>query len=356
MKKDFFKYIEGLIFLLIFIGLIMWKLNKSYSYLAVFSLGKFFYLALIYSFARVFIAFVQNKMLKYILRTRLNALVLLILLIENVTVIFTIENYGYQDFFVTGLEKYNSGALFVSFFGRLYDYIPKNGMLSLLGILISYLFIYVTGKIIGYINRIIEKRKNGEYYRNKEFKKSVKEREKLEKLERKTKKRKEKLLETEEESLNSSEEDFIVDIKKEFKTMLHHKDEEEKNIIDEKRKKIQEDIRERHELKRTHKENNVNEETQITFLKEENLNGKLFEEEKENISMKNFEQKTLITYPIEHVELSKVLGVSLEKLARAIELIHKEGIKGSVILEKELKISSDEAERIYARVKKLKEY
>ena len=58
----------------------------------------------------------------------------------------------------------------------------------------------------------------------------------------------------------------------------------------------------------------------------------------------------------EHVELAKTLGISIEKLSKAIELIHKIGIKGSGILERELNLSSDDAERVYIKVKKMREY
>ena len=54
------------------------------------------------------------------------------------------------------------------------------------------------------------------------------------------------------------------------------------------------------------------------------------------------------------MELSKALEVSIEKIQRAVELIHKEGIKGFGILEKELQVDSEQAERIYHRVKKIK--
>jgi hypothetical protein len=48
MKKVFLKYIESLIFLSIFSVLIMLKLNNENSYLLDFSMGKFFYLFLLY--------------------------------------------------------------------------------------------------------------------------------------------------------------------------------------------------------------------------------------------------------------------------------------------------------------------
>ena len=87
MKKVFLKYIESLIFLSIFSVLIMLKLNNENSYLLDFSMGKFFYLILLYFLLRTFIALEQNKMLKEILRTRLNAFVILALLVENLIII-----------------------------------------------------------------------------------------------------------------------------------------------------------------------------------------------------------------------------------------------------------------------------
>ena len=66
--------------------------------------------------------------------------------------------------------------------------------------------------------------------------------------------------------------------------------------------------------------------------------------------------KKNLFYTNEVHELSKALEVSIEKIQRAVELIHKEGVKGFGILEKELQVDSEQAERIYHRVKKLKEY
>ena len=161
--------------------------------------------------------------------------------------------------------------------------------------------------------------------------------------------------------MNSEEGDFLEDIKKEFQTILHSKDKSDpkyKESEEEKRKRIKEEIILRHEQKKGHREDFGQEEkAEITFVKEDFFEEqKLFEEEeKEKNSMKNYEQKNLF-YPNEVHELSKALEVSIEKIQRAVELIHKEGIKGFGILEKELQVDSEMAERIYHRVKKLKEY
>ena len=357
MKKVFLKYIESSIFFLIFSILIMLKLNKDNSYLVDFTLGKFFYLFLLYFLLRTFIAFEQNKMLKEILKTRLNGFVILALLIENLIIILNMKEYTYGEFFLLGIEKFKSGGLFVSLFGKLYTIIPKTGMISILSVSIAFLFLYVFGKVIGFVNREIERRKSGEYSINQERKKEEKERLKRVKKEEKRIKKREKDLEGIAKGVNaqSNEEDFMVDIKKEFHTMLQGKARTESlSVEEERRRRVQEDIRERHEKNRENKE----EKTEIIFLKEENLiDGKLFSENKEEgFSLKNYEQKNLFTYPNEHLELAKSLGISIEKLAKAIELVHKIGIKGSGILERELHLNSDEAERVYIKVKKMREY
>ena len=356
MKKVFLKYIESLIFLSILSVLIMLKLNNENSYLLDFSMGKFFYLFLLYFLLRTFIALEQNKMLKEILRTRLNAFVILALLIENLIIILNMKEYTYNEFFLLGIEKFKSGGLFVSLFGKWYTIIPKTGMITILSVSIAFLFLYVFGKVIGFINREIEKKKSGEYALGKERRREEKARLKRAKKEEKIiRKRDKDLDDIIDRNTPNKEEDFMVDIKKEFHTMLQGKSRtEELSVEDERRKRVQEDIRERHEKNRESKE----EKTEIIFLKEENLiDGKLFSDKKdENISLKNYEQKNLFSYPSEHIELAKNLGISIEKLAKAIELIHKAGVKGSGILERELNLSNDEAERVYIKVKKMREY
>lgn len=345
MKKVLFKYIESLIFLLVFAGMLMLKLDKENSYLVEFSFGKFFYLFLVYFLLRIFIALEQNKILKDILRTRLNAFVILALLVENLIIIFNMKQYTYEEFFLLGMEKFKSGGLFVSLFGKLYKLIPKTVMLSILSISIAFLFLYVFGKVIGFINREISKRKSGEYALNREKRKEEKERLKRAKREEKIIQKREKKLDglNNENNIQNNEEDFMVDIKKEFHTMLQGKSRAEARSLspeEERRKRVQDDIRERHEKNRENKEDK----TEIIFLKEESF------------SLKNYEQKNLFTYPNEHIELARTLGISIEKLSKAIELIHKVGIKGSGILERELNLNSDDAERVYIKVKKMREY
>ena len=357
MKKIFLKYIESFFFFLIFSILIMLKLNKENSYLVDFTLGRFFYLVLIYFLLRIFIAFEQNRILKEILRTRLNGFVLLALFAENLIIILNMKEYSYNEFFLLGIEKFKAGGLFVSLFGKLYTIIPKTAMISILSVFIVFLFLYVFGKVIGFINREIGKRKSGEYALEKERKKEEKIKLKRMKKEERRIRKKEKDLEevTEEGNVQSSEEDFMVDIKKEFHSMLQGKARNEAlSIEEERRRRVQEDIRERHEKNRENKE----EKTEIIFLKEESLiDGKLFSEKNdESFSLKNYEQKNLFTYPREHLEIAKNLGISIEKLAKAIELVHKVGIKGSGILERELHLNSDDAERVYIKVKKMREY
>lgn len=365
MKKNYIKFIESFLFLLIFGILIKFKFDEQSKYFVDVSLGNFFYIAIIYFLIKVFIPFVQNKTLKEIFRTRLNGFIMLILLVQNLIVLLNMKEYSYEEFFLLSLEKYKTGGLFVSLFGKIYNFIPKNAMLGILIVLIIYFSLYVFGKLIGFIGREKEKRKNEDFYLNKQKNKEEKIRLKKAKLEeKKIKKREEKFESIEKEEIVPSylneQGDFLVDIKKEFQTILNNKeknDSKEKNIDDEKRKKIQDEIRKRHELKREYKENEEEEKTQIVFVKDESyIQEKIFKDnDKEEISLKNYEQKNLF-YPHEHIELAKVLGIHIEKLQKAIELIHKDGIKGSGILEKELNVESDEAERIYQRVKKLKEY
>lgn len=359
MRKVLFKYIESLIFLLVFAGMLILKLDSENSYLIEFSFGKFFYLFLVYFLLRIFIALEQNKILKDILRTRLNAFVILTLLVENLIIILNMKQYTYEEFFLLGMEKFKSGGLFVSLFGKLYGMIPKTVMLSILGISIAFLFLYVFGKVIGFINREVSKRKSGEYALNREKRKEEKQRLKRAKKEEKIIQKRERKLDgiDSENSNQNNEEDFMVDIKKEFHTMLQGKSRAEARNLsmeEERRRRVQDDIRERHEKNRENKEDK----TEIIFLKEESLiDGKLFPDKKEeSFSLKNYEQKNLFTYPNEHVELAKTLGISIEKLSKAIELIHKIGIKGSGILERELNLSSDDAERVYIKVKKMREY
>ena len=56
---------------------------------------------------------------------------------------------------------------------------------------------------------------------------------------------------------------------------------------------------------------------------------------------------------VDYYQLTKIKGI---KQAKAIELIQKAGVKGSGILVRELKLSNDEAERVYIKVKKMREY
>jgi len=86
------------------------------------------------------------------------------------------KEYTYNEFFLLGIEKFKSGGLFVSLFGKLYTIIPKTGMITILSVSIAFLFLYVFGKVIGFINREIERRKSGEYSINQERKKEEKER------------------------------------------------------------------------------------------------------------------------------------------------------------------------------------
>jgi len=365
MKKNYFKYIESLIFLFMFIFLLKLKIVESTSYLIDFSLGNFFFLFVIYFFLRVFIPFVQNKMLKDILRSRLNSFLLLVLLIVNVIVCLNIEEYSYESFFLYSIEKFKTGGLFVSLFGKLYGLISKNLMLSLSGFLIFILVLYTFGKIIGFVVREREKRKSGEYYINKQRQKEEKDRiNKAKKEEKKIKKREEVLESIEKEEIVpdylEGQGDFLVDIKKEFQTILSSKDRHDnrdKNIDDEKRKKIQDEIRKRHELKKSNREENEDEEkTEIIFIKNDEFSGETSTKEESLKTPQNNHEKPQRFYPNELIELSNYLEISIEKLQKAIELVHKDGIKGSAILERELRVGSDEAERIYLKVKRLKEY
>jgi len=365
MKKNYFKYIESLLFVFAFVFLIKLKIGESTAYLIDFSLGNFFFLFEIYFFLRIFIPFVQNKILKDILRSRLNSFLVLVLLVINVIITLNIDEYSYENFFIFSIEKFKTGGLFVSLFGKLYELISKNLMLGVSGSLIFFLVLYTFGKIIGFIIREREKRKSGEYYLNKQRQKEEKIRiNKAKKEEKKIKKREEVLENIEKEEIVpdylEGQGDFLVDIKKEFQTILNSKDRHEnrdKSIDEEKRKKIQDEIRKRHEQKKINREENEDEEkTEIIFIKDnEYSQGVLFQEENVKMPQKNHE-KPQSFYPNELIELSNSLEISVEKLQRAIELVHKDGIKGSAILERELRVGNDEAERIYSRVKRLKEY
>lgn len=367
MKKNYIKYIESILFLLIFGVLIKLKLSEQNKYLIDFSLGNFFYLTILYLFLRVFIPFVQNKVLREIVKTRLNGFIMLVLFVQNLLIVLDMKEYNYKEFFLLALEKYKTGGLFVSLFGKLYNFIPQKAMVGILVTLIIYFVLYVFGKVIGFIGREKEKRKSGEFYFNKQRKKEEKEIMKKTKYEeKKMKKREEELEMIKNDGIDSNylegQGDFLVDIKKEFQTILNHRDRsdiKEKSMDDEKRKKIQDEIRKRQELKKVYKENEEEEEkTQIVFMKDETfVQEKIFEDNSTNEepSLKNYEQKNLF-YSDEHMELAKTLKISLELLQKAIELVHKEGVKGSGFLQKELNVDSDEAERIYQRVKRLKEY
>ncbi len=357
MKKNYYKYIEALFFLITFILLIKYRISESSGYLIKFSLGNFFYLALIYLFLRIFIPFVSNKILKEIFRSRLNAFVLFCLLVQNLIVAINLKEHSYEEFFVTALEKFNAGGIFVSLFGKIYSLLPSEVYYSILGVALFLNFIYTFGKVFGFVARERQKRKSGEYALNKQRKIEEKARLKRARLEEKKIKKRGKDMEfVDKNSLDSdvTEGDFLVDIKNEFHTILNSK---EKDADSERRKKIKEDIIKRHEENKGYREE-VGEEdkAEITFVKEENFEEqRLFKEETQNDTMKNYEQKNLF-YTNEVHELSKALEVSIEKIQRAVELIHKEGIKGFGILEKELQVDSEQAERIYHRVKKLKEY
>ena len=359
MKKNYIKYIESLLFLFATVFLIKSKLSENTGYLIDFSLGSFFYLFVLYFFLRVFIPFVQNKILRDILRTRINSFIILALLVVHTIILLNLGQHDYETFFVVSIEKFNTGGLFVSLFGKLYGIMTKNLMLGLSGVSIFFLVLYTFGKVIGFAIRAKEKRKSGEYYLEKQRNKEEKERiKRAKKEEKKIKKRDEVLENIEKEEIIpdylENQGDFLVDIKKEFHTILHSKDRNdnrEKNIDDEKRKKIQDEIRKRHELKKISREENEEEDkTEILFVKEEDSI-----ETKESASMRNHEHKPSFL-PNELFELSNSLEIPIEKIQKAVELIHKDGVKGFGILEKELRVSSDDAERIYLRVKRLKEY
>lgn len=357
MKKNYYKYIEALFFLISFILLLKYRMDESTGYLIKFSLGNFFYLSLIYLFLRIFIPFVSNKILKEIFRSRLNAFVLFCLLVQNLIVALNLKEHSYEEFFVTALEKFNTGGIFVSLFGKIYSLFSSKVYYSILGLVLFLNFIYTFGKIFGFVAREREKRKSGEYALNKQRKIEEKARLKRAKLEEKKIKRRGKDIEfVDKDNLMSetSEGDFLVDIKNEFHTILNSK---EKDVDSERRRKIKEEIIKRHEENKGHREETGEEEkAEIIFVKEEKFEEqRLFREELKNETMKNYEQKNLF-YTNEVHELSKALEVSIEKIQRAVELIHKEGIKGFGILEKELQVDSEQAERIYHRVKKLKEY
>lgn len=357
MKKNYYKYIEALFFLILFVLLLKYRITENTGYLVQFSLGNFFYLAIIYLFLRVFIPFVSNKILKEILRSRLNSFIIFILLIQNLIIALNLKEHSYEEFFVTALEKFDTGGIFVSLFGKVYSLLSIKVYYSILGTLLFLNFIYTFGKVFGFIAREREKRKSGEYALNKQRKIEEKARLKRAKLEEKRiKKRGKDIAFANKDDLvfDSSEGDFLVDIKNEIHTILSSK---EKDIDGERRRKIKEEIIKRHEENKGHREELGEEEkAEIIFVKEEVLeNQKLFREEAPNDNMKNYEQKNLF-YPNEVYELSKALEISIDKIQRAVELVHKEGIKGFGILEKELEVNSDEAERIYHRVKKLKEY
>lgn len=266
--------------------------------------------------------------------------IILALLIENIIITLNMKEYTYESFFVTGLEKFHSGGLFVSLFGKLYTIIPKNVMLSILIFMSAFLFLYVFGKIIGFLNRVAENKKNSQYALNKAKSKEEKIKIKQAKKEKKGKK------EETEEVITEIQEDFMVDIKKEFHSILQGKSRQEARFSpeDERRRRIQEGIRERHEQRKNENE----EKTEIVFLKENDL-------KTEETRINSLEQKKLSSYPNEYVQLAKSLEISVEKLEKAIELVHKFGVRGSGSLAKELNLNSDDAERVYIKVKRLKE-
>lgn len=350
MKKNYIKYIESMGFLLLLIILVKSAFFSENGYLIEFSLGNFIYLFIIYLFLRIFIPFVQNKTLGDIFRSRLNSLVVLLLIVVNLIIAITLNDYSYSSFFIYSLETLKTGGLFVSIFGKLYTLLSKNALISISAIIIFFLFLYTFGKIIGFIAREREKRKSGEYYinkqRNKEEKIRLKKANKEEKRIRKTEKELEGI-EKEEIIPDYLEDqgDFLVDIKKEFQTIMHkEKDSRNNPMDDDKRRKIKEEIRKRYELKKEIKDSQEEEEkTKIFFVKEENE----YIEEKE-------EKAT--TYPNEIIDLSNSLDIPINKLLKAIDLVHRQGVKGFAILEKELQVDSDDAERIYMKVKKMKEY
>lgn len=350
MKKNYLKYIESMTFLLLLIILVKSAFFSANGYLIEFSLGNFIYLFIIYLFLRVFIPFVQNKILGDIFRSRLNSLILLLIITINLIIALTINEYNYSSFFVYSLEKLKTGGIFVSLFGKLYTILSKNALITTSGILILFLFLYTFGKIIGFLAREREKRKSGEYYLNKQ-------REKEEKIRLKKANKEEKRIRKTEKELEGIEKeeiipdyledqgDFLVDIKKEFHTMMHKEKDSKNNIMDDdKRKKIQEEIRKRYELKKEIKELQEDEDkTKIVFVKEEN----------EQLDVK---EQRVTSYPNEIIELSNSLNISINKLLKAIDLVHRQGVKGFAVLQKELEVDSDDAERIYMKVKKMKEY
>lgn len=383
MEKNILKYIEAIfwgLILSIFVGL---KINKDYGYLVNFTLGKFFYLFLLYFLIKIFVSFVENKALKEIFRTRLNASIIFMALLENLFIILSMKEYNYQDFFVTAIEKFHSGAFFVSLFSKLYKFVPKALMLTMLAVLLSFLTLYVFGKLIGFFIKVIKRYKNGTYRVLKEKKKADKERIKAAKLEEKEIKKRNKIrnkIEKEEivPSYEEEQGDFLIDIKKEFKTIFHAKDKnenKEKTIDEEQRKRIHDEMIKRQELRKTNRVNagptEDEDETEITFIRateeiHENVENEntykeqqLFEnnnKEEEQTVLKNYKQQNLVYSTSEQEELAKTLAVPVSYVLRAFELIHTNGLKDSSVLVKEFGVDSDEAERIYTRVKKLKEY
>ena len=322
MKKVYFKYIESLIFIVIFVGLIYFKINNQTEYLIDFNFGILYYLFLLIVTARVLISFIDNKKLKYIFKSRLVGVIIFVYLIANLMIILTMKEYSYTQFLLLSLEKYKFGAIFASIFGKLYEIMPKSLMLGISAVLIPYMFLYVTGKLIGFYIRLNQKKKTGEYEKIKEDIKEKKEKKK--RLKEEIKKKREIELEKLDETIK---EDFIDDIKNEIQTRIHKKENKEE-IMGQKRSKIYEELLEKHEERKDRK---VNSDAEITFIEREQ------------------------TYPRAYVEISKGLGISLEKLDKAVELVHNKGVKGSRVLAKELELSEDEAERVYIKVRRMRD-